>query len=207
MSVFETEVDRYEQWFENHPLAYQSELAAVRALLPESGRGLEIGTGTGRFSTPFGIIDGVEPSAAMRHVAQERGLKVLDARAEALPFPDATFDFALMVTTICFVDDAALACQEARRVLKSGGRLVVGLVDLDSELGRRYEARKTESPFYRNARFFSASKTIRLLDIAGFCNFHCRQTLFQPLENMDAPEPAQMGFGDGGFVVISGRRP
>ena len=207
MNVFEREAERYERWFENHPQAYQSELAAVRAALPESGRGVEIGTGTGRFSIPFGITDGVEPAAAMRRIAQQHGLNVLDAKAEALPFLDCTFDFALMVTTICFVDDAEQACRETWRILKPGGRLVIGLVDADSELGRQYEARKSESPFYRDARFFSVSETIRLLDDTGFCNFRCSQTLFQGLEKMDAPEPVRKGFGEGGFVAIAGERP
>jgi len=207
MNVFETDSDRYERWFENHPLAYQSELAAVRELLPATGRGLEIGAGTGRFSVPFGIADGVEPAAAMRRIAQEHGLNVLNAKAEDLPFPDCTFDFALMVTTICFVDDPRLALHEAHRVLKPGGRLVVGLVDSDSELGRQYESRKDKSPFYRNARFFSASETIQRLDDTGFCNFRCRQTLFQSPEKTTAPESPRKGFGEGGFVAIAGARP
>ncbi|RKX42644.1 MAG: SAM-dependent methyltransferase [Verrucomicrobia bacterium] len=205
MNVFETEVERYEQWFENHPHAYQSELAAVRAVLPATGRGLEIGTGTGLFSVPFGIVDGVEPAAAMRRVAQERGLKVLDAKAEALPFPDCTFDFALMVTTICFVDDPLQACRETARVLKPDGRFVVGLVDLDSALGQQYEARKSESPFYRNARFFSVSELAGIMVKAGFEDLQYHQTLFHPGE--DVPEPVEEGFGQGGFVVVSGRRP
>jgi len=207
MNVFETEVERYERWFENHPGAYQSEVAAVRAALPSTGRGLEIGTGTGRFSLPFGIIDGVEPATAMRRIAQQHGLNVLDAKAEALPFPDCTFDFALIVTTICFVDDANLACREAWRVLNPGGWLVVGLVDADSELGKRYEARKDESPFYRNARFFSVSELTRIMAEAGFENFRYHQTLFQTPESPAAPEAVEEGFGRGGFVVISGRRP
>ncbi|MCK4564461.1 MAG: class I SAM-dependent methyltransferase [Verrucomicrobia bacterium] len=207
MDIFETEVERYERWFENHPGAYQSEVAAVRAALPSSGRGLEIGTGTGRFSIPFGIVDGVEPAAAMRRVAEAHGLKVLNAKAEDLPFPDGTFDFALMVTTICFVDDADLTCREAWRVLKPGGQLVVGLVDSDSELGRRYEARKAENPFYRNARFFSVSELTEIMVNAGFGNFRYHQTLFQPLGNPEATEPVEEGFGRGGFVVVSGRRP
>ncbi|MEN7973260.1 MAG: class I SAM-dependent methyltransferase [Verrucomicrobiota bacterium] len=207
MNVFETEAARYERWFEKHPGTYQSELAAIREIVPESGRGLEIGTGTGLFSVPFGIVDGVEPASAMRQVALDRGLNVLDAKAEALPFDDETFDFALMVTTICFVDDPLQTCREAWRVLKPGGRLVIGLVDLDSELGQQYEVRKSESPFYRTARFVSASETIQLLDDAGFCNFRCRQTLFHPMNGSEAVEPARKGFGEGGFVVVSGQRP
>lgn len=207
MNVFETEAGRYEQWFENHPGAYQSEVAAVRAALPKSGRGLEIGTGTGRFSVPFGIVDGVEPAAAMRRIAEGHGLTVLDAKAEALPFSDGTFDFALMVTTICFVDDPLQACREAARVLRPGGELIIGLVDSESSLGKRYEIRKAESPFYQNARFFSVPELVEIMDEAGFKNFRYRQTLFHPLKDPTEIETVEEGFGRGGFVVISGTRP
>lgn len=67
-NVFETHADRHEKWFKRHPGAYRSEVAAVREVLDlvsPWGRGLEIGTGTGRFSTPFGITEGVESAAAM----------------------------------------------------------------------------------------------------------------------------------------------
>jgi len=80
-------------------------------------------------------------------------------------------------------------------------------VDSESELGKCYEARKSESTFYRNARFFSVSGLTQIMNKAGFENFSYRQTLFQPSENPEVPEPVEEGFGRGGFVVISGRRP
>ena len=90
-------------------------------------------------------------------------------------------------------------------------------MDADSELGKRYEARKAESPFYQNARFFSVSELTGIMVNAGFENFRYHQTLFHPtcraeaprrrMENPEPPEPVEEGFGRGGFVVVSGRRP
>jgi hypothetical protein len=49
---FEAHAERYEAWFERHPAAYASELLALRPFVPLSGRGLEIGVGSGRFAAP-----------------------------------------------------------------------------------------------------------------------------------------------------------
>jgi SAM-dependent methyltransferase len=130
----------------------------VRALLPWSGRGLEIGVGSGRFAAPLGVEFGIDPAAEMLAYARARGVRVACAVAEALPFADAAFDYALVVTTICFVDDAAAMLAEARRVLKPGGELVIGFIDRTSDLGRHYLAHREENVFYRDARFYSATR-------------------------------------------------
>jgi hypothetical protein len=104
--AFEQHVDRYDEWFERNRAVYESELRAVASLLPRHGVGIEIGVGTGRFAARLGIAVGVEPSAAMGAVARRRGIEVIQAVAECLPLADATFDVALMVTTLCFLDDA-----------------------------------------------------------------------------------------------------
>ena len=52
---FEAHHRRYDDWFVRHAAAYQSELLAVRALLPWRGLGLAIGVGTGRFAVPLGV--------------------------------------------------------------------------------------------------------------------------------------------------------
>ena len=61
--------------------------------------------------------------------AAERGLSnVVPTQGDAheLPHPDATFDAAFLVATLGEIPDKSRALREFRRVLKPGGRLVVG---------------------------------------------------------------------------------
>ena len=51
---FEKFTRQYEDWFEEHSYVYESELKAVRMLLPEYQNGVEIGVGSGRFAVPLG---------------------------------------------------------------------------------------------------------------------------------------------------------
>lgn len=199
---FETYAEDYEAWFERNPWAYQSELAAIRSQLPTSGLGVEIGIGSGRFAGPLGIKVGIDPSVSMRALAEKRGINVLDAQAENLPFENGSFDYALMVTTICFLDDVQAAFRETFRILKPEGVLVVGFVDRDSSLGREYQKKKTASRFYASARFYSVDDVIRMAQEAGFRRFHCVQTLFGDIQQMDRIDPVKEGEGHGSFVVI-----
>jgi ubiquinone/menaquinone biosynthesis C-methylase UbiE len=152
-AIFENSAREYDDWFVRNESAYRSELAAVKAFLPPGGRGLEIGMGTGRFAAPLGIEVGVEPARAMAAIAKKRGIKVLEAYAEELPFEDESFDFILMVTVLCFLADPFRALREATRVLKPQGRLIIGMIDPDSPLGRAYEANKNKSNFTARQNF------------------------------------------------------
>jgi len=62
---FEMYADKYEEWFERNKIVYESELRAIRKLLPENGAGFEIGAGSARFAVPLGIKAGIEPSSKM----------------------------------------------------------------------------------------------------------------------------------------------
>ncbi|WP_397546757.1 class I SAM-dependent methyltransferase [Rhodothermus marinus] len=205
-AVFDQHAARYDAWFERHPAVYASELAAVRALWPPVQEALEVGVGTGRFAVPLGIRHGVEPSPSMRRLAAARGVQVMDGVAEALPFPDRRFEAVLMVTTLCFVDDPLQAIREAYRVLRPGGFLVIGFMDRDSPPGRHYLERHRERPFYREARFLSASEVAALMQAAGLGELGWRQTLFSDPDTMTRPDPVREGHGTGAFVVVRGQR-
>jgi ubiquinone/menaquinone biosynthesis C-methylase UbiE len=110
-------------------------------LRPRAGeRVLEIGPGTGLQSLhvapqlgPDGqlVIVDVQPEM-LDHVmarATERSIGNITPRradAQALPFSDAAFDAAYLVTVLGEVPGRMAALTELRRVLKPGGRLVIG---------------------------------------------------------------------------------
>lgn len=206
IDVFDKRSNEYDEWFERNRAVYESELAAIKKMLSK-GKGLEIGVGSGLFAAPLGIEYGVEPSKTMRMKAAARGIKVIKGVAESLPFTEAEFDFCLMVTTVCFLDDIDLAFSEAYRVIKSGGSFIIGFVDRESPIGRRYLEKKQDSAFYKDATFYSVNELVEHLGKAGFNSFSFCQTLFSQLDEIQCPEPIKEGFGEGSFVVIRARRP
>jgi len=220
-------VDRYDRWFEKNRAAYISELRAVESLIPRFTRGLEVGVGTGRFAAPLGVSVGLDPSVPMIEVARERGVLPVRGVVEKLPFGDEKFDLVLMVTVIFLLEDRAAAFREAARVLKPGGSLVVGFIDRDSPIGRRYQGEKDEGDeedrgerkreeekvekkagrgFYAGAHFLAPVEMAALLEEAGFRNLAFVQTLSCEPEDLQAVEALQHGYGRGSFVVVRGEK-
>jgi ubiquinone/menaquinone biosynthesis C-methylase UbiE len=204
---FDEHLEQYEGWFSANKLAYESEVLALQQMIPPGTDSVEIGVGSGLFAIPLGITIGVEPSVAMRHRAQERGMTVYDGVAEALPLDDESFDVALMVTTICFVDDILASFREAQRILRPGGALVVGFVDADSPIGQLYQQYKDEDVFYRDATFYSTPQVEEALEQTGFQNIQWTQTLFLALDQITAVEQPRGGYGEGSFVVARAYKP
>ncbi len=199
---FEKHPLQYEQWFDRHKFAYESELQAIRKLLPQHGNGLEIGVGSGRFAASLGIKLGLEPSRKMMEIAQGRGIEVIGGVGESLPFRDSQFDFATMVTTICFLDDVEVAFNEAYRILKPGGCLIIGFIDKGSSIGQLYQRHKNENVFYRVATFYSVDEVVSRLKKAGFKGFDFTQTIFHNLAEIKGIESVRDGYGEGSFVVV-----
>lgn len=97
-----------------------------------SGRVLEIGCGTGAsfpYYTAAAEVFATEPdphmlARARRRVADlGRAIDIRQAPAEALPFPDASFDAVVSTLVLCTVTDPARTLAEIRRVLRPGGEL------------------------------------------------------------------------------------
>ncbi|MFA5501420.1 MAG: class I SAM-dependent methyltransferase [Sulfurovaceae bacterium] len=168
IGCFDKYSKEYENWFEINDIYYNEELQIIKDIIGDTQNGLEIGMGTGRFAVQPNIVIGIEPSKNMREVALSKGLNVIDGIAEDLPFENETFDFALMMTSICFVQDPQKALKEAFRVIKKNGFLIISFVDKNSELGKQYEANKDKSKFYLHATFYSAAEILALCNSVGF---------------------------------------
>jgi ubiquinone/menaquinone biosynthesis C-methylase UbiE len=204
--AFDHHVAEYDKWFEINKFAFQSELIAVKKLLPQVTGVIEIGIGSGIFAEPLGIREGIEPSKAMRQKAQKKGLKVLDGVAEKLPYHDASFNGAVMITSICFVDDIYQSFKEAYRILKNGGFLILGYVDKESPVGKDYLKHKDESLFYKEASFFGTEELYEILNQTGFKVIETYQTIFGKVEEVNEIQPSIEGFGKGSFVVIRAQK-
>lgn len=104
-----------------------------RLLASLEGEIVEIGAGTGlnlpHYARAARVV-AVEPDAGMAKRLRRRAwearvpVEILEAAAETLPFPDASFDHAVSTLVLCSVSDPAAALAEIRRVLRPGGSFV-----------------------------------------------------------------------------------
>lgn len=204
LTVFDRLHREYDNWYDENTELYQIELKLVKSMIPAEGRGIEIGAGTGRFASQLGIATVIEPSKEMGKLAQERGLQVIQAYAEHLPIADNSYDFALMVTAICFIKDVRHALDEVRRILKNNGHLTVAFIDKKSPLGQLYQQKKNENEFYRDASFYSSEEVLDFLHIAGFQEEQTGQCLVLQNDHIDTNLITDSN-GRGAFVAIKAR--
>jgi len=203
-AIFDKYYKKYDAWYDKHKFAFLSEIEAIRKVLPHDGKGLEIGVGTGRFAAALGITMGIDPSHRMLEIAQERGVNVRFGFGEDIPFLNEAFDYVAVIITLCFLDDPIKVLKEAYRVLTKQGRIIIGIVDRESFLGKYY--RRKKSAFYKQAKFFSVKEVANLLKKTGFGPFSYYQTISILPEKMISVEKPKRGFGKGGFIVISAKK-
>jgi SAM-dependent methyltransferase len=134
--MFEVAADAYDQFMGRYSrlLAPQmADLAGVAA----GQRAIDVGCGPGALTSELvrrlgaGNVAAVDPSASFVAAAAARhpGVDVRQASAEALPFPDGTFDTALAQLVVHFMPDPVAGLREMRRVTKAGGAIVACVWD------------------------------------------------------------------------------
>ena len=196
----------YDAWFEQEGrLIFAAEVEALRQvlfLLPRPW--IEIGVGSGRFAQALGIDIGLDPSGELLKIARNRGTSVLLGRGEGSPLKDGAFGAIFIIVTLCFVDSPERILREATRLLKSEGKLVLGLVLRESPWGQLYQTKKeTGHHFYRYATFYTYAEVGTLLMQTGFYIEKVVSTLFQNPGEVSNIELPRQGFSaDAGFTAI-----
>jgi len=126
----EARYDGYAEWYKGfRPAMHTEELEALERLLGAgNGRCLDLGCGTGLAAAAVAELGwsvvGVDISRDLLATAESRGLEVLEASADALPFEDGSFDAAVSFWTHTDVDDFPGALREVARVLRPGAPFV-----------------------------------------------------------------------------------
>jgi ubiquinone/menaquinone biosynthesis C-methylase UbiE len=114
-------------------------LATLEVLAPRAGETIvDVGSGLGHLTIELsravgdaGTVIGVDPSVDMRKAAASQceglpNVRILDGTAAALPLDDTSADRAASLQVFEYLSDIPNALVEIRRVLRPGGRLVVG---------------------------------------------------------------------------------
>jgi len=148
------------------------ELAGEGAL-----RALDVGCGTGfnvqRLRERGFDVVGLEPAEGMRARAQANnpGAEIVDGDAEALPFPDASFDLVLSIEVVRYLADPARAFAEMARVLRPGGRAIVTAAPLLSLYALvNFVTARVEVPTFHRVKhsFLTEQSARRVARAAGF---------------------------------------
>src|SRR6266542_2608495 len=133
LRLYEKEADKYDRemnFFDRLLFAGAREWVCAQA----AGEVLEIGMGTGRNIPHYREdvrLTGVELSPAMLEIARARARELgrdVDLRvgdAQALEFPDESFDTVVCTLSLCTIPDDRAAVAEARRVLRPGGHFLL----------------------------------------------------------------------------------
>ena len=135
--------DRWRRYWNKTSASYDKQMRCYDRLLADSrpwvcvqatGDTLEVAVGTGLNLPLYPAeleLTGVDLSPAMLGIAQTRARqlgRVVDLReadAQALPFPDASFDTVVCTFSLCAIPDERRAVSEMTQVLRPGGLLLL----------------------------------------------------------------------------------
>ncbi len=186
---------------------------------------LDIGCGDGDFTLDLArrgaTVTGIDASADMITAARKKlggdGPDVTFDVAEAhtLPFADASFDIVVAMTILCFVRDAAPVFAEISRVLRPGGRLVIGELGKWSTWAAERRVRAwMGSELWKRGRFRTPGELQRLARGAGLVPGRVHGAIYFPrahaaaraMQGMDARLGRITPFG-AAFLAVAATKP
>ena len=222
ISAFEEEGEDFDRWFSKNRIVFESELLAEKYFLTDLKNTVSIGVGSGLFDSRLGIKYGVEPSKNMAKLAVGRGIEVKIGTAEDVPYEDEKFDTVLLGTVLSYVKDRRKAINEAYRILKHNGHIVVSFLAREGSYAMLYDlaylrgkydpeiAPKDPYPikFIKETHWCSTSDVTNLLREAGLVDLKYVQTLTRhPKYTNDKVEEPIEGYDRGDYIVVQGRKP
>jgi ubiquinone biosynthesis O-methyltransferase len=186
---------------------------------------LDVGCGDGvmsaRLAQEGAEVTGIDNDPRMLEGARRRASSAkirptfVGGSAEALPFPNGSFDIVVAITVLCLLSDPEKAFREMARVLRPGGRIVIG------ELGRhslwaakRRFAGWLGSETWRSARFRTAGDMKELSEAAGLEVQAVQGAVYYPpcnrcarwLSRFDRRLSGLTTFG-AAFIALAARKP
>lgn len=176
-------------------------------------RVLDAGCGDGRFAASIAkhvaIVIGIDASDEMLRAAGNRpggaGLAIDLACADVstLPFASDSFDAVTAVTVLCLMPDPVAALKELARVVRPGGRVVVGELGRWSPwaLQRRVAARR-HGGLWNSARFWSKRTLSAALIAAELMPRDVRGAVFYPKSFIAARLLSRFDASFGAFTTV-----
>ncbi|MBI5694139.1 MAG: class I SAM-dependent methyltransferase [Nitrospirae bacterium] len=173
----------YDEWYRTPfgSVCHRLERDALFSLADfrDGDRVLDAGCGTGVYMRELNGMGlnpvGVDADEGMLNYAASscgRWALLAGARAEALPFKDASFDRVVSVCTLEFVAAPETAVREMARMLKQGGILLVGFLNGNSTWAElRLEKAKDPSSVWHGVRFYTLAE---ITGLAGKCGLRPR---------------------------------
>lgn len=222
ISAFEEAAEDFDSWFDKNKVVFESELLAEKYFLPNPKNSVSVGVGSGLFASKLGIEYGIEPSKEMAKLAEKRGIRVKIGAAENAPFKDGKFNTVLLSTVLSYTDDRQKAVQEAYRILKHNGHIVVSFLAREGSYAMMYDlaylrgehdpetAPKYPYPikFIKKTHWISTGEVNNLLKKAGFVDLKYVQTFTtHPKYTNDEVEEPIEGYEKGDYIVVQGRKP
>jgi len=188
----------YDSWYQT-PLGARSDALEKEAVFPladpQPGEyALDVSCGTGNYAialaTRKATVAAIDSSRKMLEIAKSKAARKalpVDFRlgtADDLPFASDSFDLATAILMLEFTPSPQKALSEMLRVLKPGGRIVIGVLGKHSLWAavRRFKGLSAPS-IWRMATFFSPRKLTDLLVAVGAHAFQWRSAIYFPPVN------------------------